>query len=470
MPTLTIDATGEPITEDDHGLGSCHDCASDLNPDEVGANVIDGNELCESCRDEYYSCSDCSDMIHGDDTHTVNGDEIVCDSCADNYYCCEDCDIRVSGDYICTVGYDRYVCDTCRDNSYDYCEGCGEYYNINDGRCCNDDCDCEAPAQSFAFPNATTGDAISNDARVPMTLAEGLISEVGIHQIIEVIRNSVEWPSYRDQYIRDENGNAVLNEAGNGYVMSEAYENAQRYARVAYGFEEAVGVEWARSDGNFTKRLSRYAYQSEKIKLEADVVSKIGNIARDNSKGIDVEFELTRNLNMSASDFFHDSSCWWSDYAESRCALKSNGGMGLRTFKTESYPAYEYQIGPWAHDFGRAYTPVGKREHEIVSGRAWVMPLLRRDNRWVPTFDANNADGYIVFNGYGDLEGYAPARIVAALTGMKYVKVDFSCDPMYVNAGGYLVTTDEHLSTASFDLGVNTHADLYNREQMMTNA
>lgn len=470
MPTLTIDATGEPITDEvENNDVTCRDCGSEAPAEDM--TDLDGDHVCDSCHDEYYSCNDCDDMIHGDDTYSVNDGDMVCESCNDNYYTCEDCDVRVSGDYICTVGYDRNVCDSCRDNNYDYCEGCGEYYNPDYGQCCNNDCDCEAPAQSFAFPNATTGDALANDTRAPLTLAEGFISEVGLAEIARLIRGIVPAPGYRQQYKIGEDGNYILTDDGMGYIQTDEYAEYLKYANISNDvLSGAVDPEWQTSGGNFTKRLSRHAYQTQGIKLDAGIVSKIGNIARDNSKGIAVEFELTRNLNMSAGEFYHEDSCWWSDYSESRCALKNNGGLGLRTFKTETYEAYDYQIGPWAHNFGRAYTPVGMREHEIVSGRAWVMPLLRRDNRWTPTFDAENADGYIVFNGYGDLDGYNPARIVAALTGMKYAKVGFNCDPMYVNAGGYLVTTDEHLATGSFNLDVDTHANLYNREKMMTNA
>jgi hypothetical protein len=160
-------------------------------------------------------------------------------------------------------------------------------------------------------------------------------------------------------------------------------------------------------------------------------MSEVGTIARDHSKAAAFEVDVTRDLNRSPDYFYHDDSCWWGGMSESRCALKTNGGFGLRSLRGQS-----------------------------VSGRAWVMPL-RDCGGLVPTLDTETPDAFIVFNGYGDLAGYAPARIMAGMAGWTYKKIAFSCDPMYINAGGYLVAP-EHIiqDTANLRLSVPQHAHL----------
>ena len=149
--------------------------------------------------------------------------------------------------------------------------------------------------------------------------------------------------------------------------------------------------------------------------------------------------------------------------------------FGMRTFKTE--------VG---------YNNV---EYRNVTGRAWVMPLkLTGKNQpgprdpnlcsdpvccpppepvagapaLAPTFDTMTPDAFIVFNGYGDLSGYGPARIMAHMAGMTYRKVAFTCSPMYVNGEqGYLVAPEalaEKYTDGRLNLSVPQHADLYDTE------
>jgi hypothetical protein len=170
-----------------------------------------------------------------------------------------------------------------------------------------------------------------------------------------------------------------------------------------------LGDQWQGKRGNYTRRLSSALHKAGGYKLSAEALSKVGNIARQHSSdGSEWAIEFTRDLNLPAEDFYHEDSCWWQSYSKSRCALKNWGGIGMRTF------------GEWGG----------------VEGRAWVQPL---DADMRPTHDAANAHAYVVYNGYGDLSGYAAARIVAHLTGRTYRKVGFSADPQYVNAGGYLI-------------------------------
>jgi len=71
------------------------------------------------------------------------------------------------------------------------------------------------------------------------------------------------------------------------------------------------------------------------------------------------------------------------------------------------------------------------------------MPLkLDELGNLIPTFDTETPAAFVVFNGYGDLGGYAPARIMSHMAGMTYRKITFDAQPMYVNPGapgvGYL--------------------------------
>ena len=83
-----------------------------------------------------------------------------------------------------------------------------------------------------------------------------------------------------------------------------------------------------------------------------------------------------------------------------------------------------------------------------------------------PTFETETPDAFVVFNGYGDLTGYAPARILSHMAGWTYARIPFSCDPMYINAGGYLVAPEDivkkhdHLS-----LSVSRHSRLFDEEK-----
>jgi len=206
----------------------------------------------------------------------------------------------------------------------------------------------------------------------------------------------------------------------------------------------AIGAQWQARDGNYAKRLSRHAYKAHQLKLTPEVMSQVGTIARDHSTAVSVTIEVSRELNESAGYWYHEDSCWWNSYSESRCALKTNGGFGLRSFSTGD---------PYAD----------------VTGRAWVLPLRLNENGYpLPTFDTRTPDAFVVFNGYGDLSGYTPARILAHMAGWTYRKIGFECNPMYVNAGGYLIAPEDiagRYTDGSLHLSVDQHARLYDDER-----
>lgn len=335
-----------------------------------------------------------------------NGDTRVCESCRDTWITCDCCgDIYPAGELCDTLeGHD--VCDSCRDSSFYYCEHCEGYYdseNSEDHDHGNDysGC-CDSPQQAFTIRNDGE-EPLGNDERVTVTLPAGVISAEGLMSI----RN---------------------------YLFREA----QDMQPLSYDLD-SLGDQWQTREGNFAKRLSRRAYKVYRLKLTPGVMSHVGCIASDHSKPVSVEVEVTRDLNMGPAEFYHEDSCWWGSYGESRCALKTNGGFGLRTFN--GYGA--------------------------VSGRAWVMPLKKDDGALLPTFNTENPAAFVVFNGYGALNGYAAPRIMAHMAGWTYRKISFCCDPMYVNAGGYLVAPEEIASRytdGSLSLSVSQHSTLFHVE------
>lgn len=431
------DRDGDEHFRDEEGTfvhpRNCEDCdtlALDMT------RTDNGRDICDECRDEHYStCNDCYEVVHDDDTQTIR-ESTICDGCADqNYRQCWNCDERhYEDDGFFIDSADGWVCDGCRESNFTYCDACDEYEH-DDYECSNreqgNDC-CDAPGQQFSFNHGET--TIDNDERVTISLPAGMISDVGIGQIAQAIRSHAPQIDYNIEYGSDE--------------YRAQYDEAMKWNRVSYSFADKIGSEWQNGGGNFTKRLSRFAHQSEAIRLSPALVSSIGNIAREHSNGSEVNVEMTRDLNQSASDFYHEDSCWWQSYYESRCALKSNGGIGMRTF---------------------SHSELG-----YVTGRAWVMPLKFEDGGFAPTFDTRSPDAYIVFNGYGDLEGYAAARIVASMTGLTYRKVSFSASPMYVNSdAGYLVAPESlaaQFTDGSVRMPLAAHANIYNHEMEHANA
>lgn len=388
-----------------------------------GVNVT----VCEECRDNYFYCEDCDEYATESDMNSVNGgDKLVCDYCYKrNYVKCDNCEERFPADNVHSVGGGEDVCEGCYENSYIYCEHCDESYHMDTDH--DHDCGCESPQQHFAMPNGDT--MIENDTTFAVTIPAGTLSEVGMTQI---------------QVLLQRHG-AIAAQGEDGRVdWRDETKMAERtkWYQLALRLDE-VGQDWQNKQGNFPKRVSRFAYKEFGLKVPATLLSSIGNVGRDHSQGADLEVEITRNLNLSAYDFGHEESCWWGGYSSSRCALKNNGGFGLRSFGRDSW---------------------GRRD---VTGRAWVMPLKHDNGHLRPTFNAEGADAYIVFNGYGNLGGYAPARIVAQMTGMTYKKVGFGADPMYINGeSGYLVASQEILAeTGGVDLDTDEHARLFYTER-----
>lgn len=294
---------------------------------------------------------------------------------------CSDCDDIMWADNAATVRDcpgepSRRVCRACS-SLYEYCFPCDASYP-QEPKHVHPSC-CGAPHPHFTFPADGHG-VVQENERLTVELAKGTIDEEGIDLIKKLVRYTLRY-----------------------HITTFS----------AFELVDSVGPLWQAKRGNFTKRLSSAVHSKYKLKLTPDVVSKIGNIARDHSSDTATwHVEFTRDLNLPAADFFHETSCWWGSYSESRCCLKSWGGLALRT-----------------------YSDAGK-----LTGRVWVQPL---NSNLQPTHDALNAHAYALYNGYGALSGYSAARIVAHLAGRTYRKVGLTTTHCYVNdSRGYLVADD----------------------------
>lgn len=368
---------------------------------------------------EITQCHDCRTPHWSEDVWSTAYEWEVCESCLDRYSSCDSCGERVSE----TTGVGGAdLCSSCLED-YSWCDNCDEYYSEDDGhlhRHGQDGC-CDSPQTTFAIPNGDGG-LLANDETVSVSLPAGTISETGMGQIANRLRHHALY--------------------GVDGTMIEDLAERDKWFNLSYRLSE-VGSEWQTKQGNFTKRLSRFAYNTFKLKLPEYLVSDVGNIAREHSMGSDFKIAVTRELNQGPSEFAHGGSCWWSDYAESRCALKTNGGLALRCFEEGAY---------------------GKH----VNGRAWVMPVSVTENgALTPTFETERPHGLIVFNGYENLEGYAPARIMAHLYGWTYRRISFASSPMWINSeSGYLVGPEDLVHNRdSVGWNLDEHSDLYQDEQ-----
>lgn len=326
----------------------------------------------------------------------------ICNDCFDSFWFhCDRCDTDFDRERIREANVDggRRMCHGCAVAAgFTRCGHCyGVYHNPEHG-CPRLGCRCKAKHPDVIFPN---GDGtISTDEMATIELPGGMISDEGI----------------RDIYT---------------YLIIH-HPDAPR------GVVNNLDREWQMRSGTFTKRLARAMYKYNGYKASDALLAGVGNIARQHSAtGSQYRITVTRNMNLSAKEFYHSESCWWTggSYGKSRCAFKTMHGIGLRSWD----------------------------DHNNVTGRAWILAF---DADMFPTEDAVHAHAYLIFNCYGALSGYTPARIVSMMTGKSYKRIGFQCSPMYVNGEfGYLVADqdtckDYHGKNVNVRSTAKSHHDL----------
>ena len=127
----------------------CNDCKENGNKCDDCESIVDelltvydscGNErqVCQQCRERYYTYCDHCDGYYPDDDITRAGDGTdVCPSCLDEYYTrCGHCEeyFRNEDVYpaVNDMGREIYICEDCRDEHYTLCVHCGQYIYDND--------------------------------------------------------------------------------------------------------------------------------------------------------------------------------------------------------------------------------------------------------------------------------------------------------------------------------------------------
>lgn len=395
-----------------------------------------------------------------------DGEFLACTSCAGRYYKeCAGCKVTTAAYYQISKGdtgrNDTKVwCRTCTRDVAMICNTCGNRHYIHDadkhthgatptgeGYNPNWGCDCESPAPTFLVP--VKGEPVPNDTPVTIATPTGKVSAGAIRKIKTLLRNT-------------------------GYITAE-------------GLVDQIGNDWTDDKGvTWPKRLSALLYKTNKTKMTQYAIEDIGNYARSEvvSAG-EYTVEFTRNLNQSPTAMGHAGSCWWGGYSSSRCALKSNGGFGIRTFGTTR--AYTFAGGPkpvtckcsakcksagtkalkaWKARGGDTEIMT---EVPTTTGRAWVLPLRVSGEignmLLTPTLDTETPDALIVFNGYGDLKYNAAGVLISEAYGLPYDQITFDCGArMSVNGPtGLLVAPqaviDQYTYSGWFP-HINQHATL----------
>lgn len=106
-----------PLTATEEPENFICNCCSGAHPTDERTTAQDGDEICDTCRDDNYClCENCSEIVHHEHTRGARSSRnraiTICDACYENgYFCCLSC-----SDYFH------------RDNCYDgeYCESCYE--------------------------------------------------------------------------------------------------------------------------------------------------------------------------------------------------------------------------------------------------------------------------------------------------------------------------------------------------------
>lgn len=299
MTSFALEIEDSDGSED---VEECSYCHSNFDRED---GMVDhrGTFYCQDCADEYlFRCFDCEEFKdHKQSTAIANG-EPVCDSCRDNnYFYCDSCDEYYGNGQQCSVDDgNSYVCQDCADSDYVWCDECDTYHSEDQG-VCDQDCDCEAPHQTFTFPIAGDGH-VPNDERYTVELPAGVIDVQGIGKIVS----------------------AIERHGGPSDVLDENFDTA-----------------WQLRTGNFPKRLTKAMYHYNKFKAKPELIAEIGNLAKLHSsdhKSHNIEF--TRRLNASPDEFCNEESCWWTGEHRSKCALKACGGMAIRFYADGSNYAY----------------------------------------------------------------------------------------------------------------------------------
>ena len=354
-------------------------------------------------------CLHCHNAIFmgGGWSHIVSDDgEMVCGECFAYYTECATCGRFAHRDHVIRVHDYGSICNNCYESgSPDVasCSACSYYFltenmyydENNDVHYCDEHAPrsgCRPQHMEFEFPALCTPQkTIREDEIVPITVGRGDVSEEGMRLIHGMIYTKTS------------------GKYGYGGISLDEIINADLYDR-----------SWQTKEGNFPKRLAKHLLIEHSMKLNEDVMTEIGNIAKAHAAIPGTHYvSLTRDLNLSADEFINEGSCWWGSESHSRCELKAYYGFGVRTWST----------------------PNGNQDGGHPVSRAWLVPLTVTTGGPGPKFAATHvlpADAYVLFNAY-EIDQLPYARMIAGMTGKSYRKLKMFDMSAYINAAGILI-------------------------------
>ena len=129
----------ETIEEKENISAICCDCYALIHENETSFTNIEGDEICEECRDDHYTeCEHCDELLHNDYIHWAYNDEgcdvALCESCYDNEtFYCDDCERTIYSDDYYNDRNCHTICSECYNDHWHECSNCGE--NVPDDEC-----------------------------------------------------------------------------------------------------------------------------------------------------------------------------------------------------------------------------------------------------------------------------------------------------------------------------------------------
>lgn len=181
--------------------------------------------------------------------------------------------------------------------------------------------------------------------------------------------------------------------------------------RYLWELPESFEWVWLTAQGAFPKRVARYYYQAQRVKLPDSVKAEVGNLARRYSESeVSYTFELVNRVDWRAGDFGDSGSCYWGSNSEARNILHDNAALAIRFYNGEQ-----------------------------GIGRAWIATI--EDSM------------YIVFNGYGfPNPTFTIARVFAAWRGLTFKGIGLTSNgtadgTLWIDGGkGYAVGAPDQMA------------------------
>lgn len=204
---------------------------------------------------------------------------------------------------------------------------------------------------------------------------------------------------YTFDYLDNNRGNDIT-VTGAERVAEYYFYAATRYIRDLYpdlycfasDVRDEVTDYTVTKAGKIAKRVSTYLYKKHRIRITAEQLSQLGNIANSYKiRGFDYEYKFVKEFDWEDGMFGHSGSCWFTDehgYENSRDILDTAAG----------YAMLFYRVG----DDYDPYNGVG---------RVWILPVLG-DN-----------EGLFLFNAYGVELSDAAQLICDAMPGYTWKKI-----------------------------------------------